>query len=198
MTFQDGSSIVESENECPTWDDVPRDKRIMQVALTDGVSLVGSLSGCDFYVVVYEGEMRMQNRSSILDGEQRRGPSRQIVAQHLYGLRDLTQSKRFVRNAAWALRRELADDGEKVQAHVGENSLLLKGQRLTIAELQHRAESIINKINGLEVEGVSLMLSHSHMPRKDFNESPEGLREGVSYPPTDEFKDQTKAELLRW
>jgi len=179
VVLEDGTHLLEGQN-VQSWDDVPTDKRIAQVGLTDGGhNLIDEISGYDYYVVLYEGVKAMHAVANLEGGFDITGDSpAKTVKQYVYGIADY--NKKTIQKAKGYIIAEIeAAFNDAVQA---KNRIQIKARAQMIDLVEKKVEKIISDLNAKEVVCLELSLSKRYLKRSELKVPNTAIRDGKSVP----------------
>jgi len=174
VTFEDGTTAIQGVKGIKTWDDVPRDKKISAITLTDGGDIIETLSSCDFYVVEYVGKHSVS--SSGLMKETRVIGRPKTFAQVVTGIRDMTANRSLIRKIGNKLIHEVNSAYDDI---MDKNLLFAKARANEISSLSEKIKEMVAKVDDIEVVQLRMGLTMTQTSRDTVKTKQEAFREGT-------------------
>jgi hypothetical protein len=188
VVFEDGTTYDSLQG---TWADCPKDKKIVEVQLTDGQYLNKALVGCDKYLIVTEAIAGVEHS---VDGEIT-GVSLvgTPTAHTLYGWTNLQRNRDFAYNEFLKLEQEVCASSMSDE---------LKDQSRKV--LNSKYQEFVNSLNSKELLKISLALqvttlseTSSEVKVTSSTDSVSGLGLQLDQESDEAFKEHVRKYLLR-
>jgi len=185
VCFEDGSTY---DSLAGTWAECPKDKKIVEVQLTDGQYLNASLGGCDKYLLLTEAIAGVQHTA---DGEIASiSTTGMPVAYQLYGWTNLQRNRDFAYNEFIKLEQE-----------VGLSQLSDELKDLPRKVLNSKYQEFVQRLNAKELIKVALELKTSTLTEASsevkISTHPEALA-GLGLQQTEESDEAFKAHVKKY
>ena len=175
VRLEDGTELIEGYKGINGWNDVPKDKLIASVTLTDCGRIQQTLHGYSHYIVCYKATLTVGNDSS--GGKQSmlvRNNGTQ--AQIMYGIRDLGPEHRLISQRHEHLTRSVSDLFFDAEEKDGPTKLLHTKNIMGLAE--HR-KVLVKKLQDCQIVEVQLRFKTQFLHKNKFLESEAGYRSGM-------------------
>lgn len=176
VTFEDGTQVTEHDNVA-FWDQVPKDRKVTAVALSDGHNLVDVIEGADVYVCFYEASTTLSMQQSIEQGGQRG----KTYAQRVVGLRTTNQvmarASQIQNRIIQDIKNHYPQASQDRNLTTEANWVQLRTDKLE--EAARRFDALIQKLGDVTMEILSLEIRRTFGNRKDNKQGEDGFRQGI-------------------
>lgn len=199
IQFHDSEVLVEGSENLACWDDVPIDKQVLSVTLTDGGKVYNTLKGCEFYICLYEGACPVTvsvNSSGAITKmvSKENFPTNQIV----YGIRSVVHNKKILNEVVAKVRKDLSRKANEIFDVVQNHVILYRGQKDVFQEVEDNLQELLKAVDDMQVVKMTLGITSENMSLKSFNElkiADKDKRDGVVDMVDADFTKKTEAAL---